>query len=131
MRLTRSLLLFPKNYYSSAVFTLPVGKMLSYLGLVEHDSLFDLPNAALGILYYSWILLFIDMPIPVIQSIIHPIMASGAMASSLFLAYQLTFVLKELCVLCWTTHVINTILFYRLVIARPLRKRPSIVKKNQ
>ena len=77
----------------------------------------DLPNAALGILYYSWILLFIDMPIALLQRL-HPVISSLAMASSVFLAYQLTFVLRELCVLCWTTHVINTLLFYKIVLTK-------------
>lgn len=46
---------------------------------------------------------------------------SAAMASSVLLAYQLTFVIVELCVLCWSTHVINSILFYRtVVVGRPV-----------
>jgi vitamin-K-epoxide reductase (warfarin-sensitive) len=103
---------------------------LSYFGLVPHDSLLDLPNAALGILYYSWILLFIDMPISLLQRLLNPMIASAAMASSLFLAYQLTFVLKELCVLCWTTHVINTLLFYNVVL-RPNDKNVGGKRKYQ
>jgi uncharacterized membrane protein len=87
------------------------------LGLVPHGSLLDLPNAALGILYYSWIILFVGMP-GAFFSVLNKIQTSMAMASSLFLAYQLTFVLKELCVLCWTTHLINAILFYNIVLKR-------------
>ena len=117
-RPTHSRLVHLSATIHSAVFTLPVGKLLSYIGLVPHDSLLDLPNAAIGILYYSWILLFIDMPIGIMQRLLHPLIASMAMASSLFLAYQLTFVLRELCVLCWTTHVINSILFYKIVLAK-------------
>lgn len=101
----------------SAVFSLPVGKMLSYLGLVPKDSLLDLPNAALGVLYYAWILLFLGAPLPLLPAV-HYFMAAAAMASSLFLAYQLTFVLHELCVLCWSTHAINGVLFYQIVVKR-------------
>jgi vitamin-K-epoxide reductase (warfarin-sensitive) len=87
--------------------------------------MFDLPNAALGVLYYSYIILFLQMPIRQL-GIIHKLMASAAMASSLFLAYQLTFVLRELCVLCWSTHVVNTILFYNIV----LKEKASASKQK-
>jgi uncharacterized membrane protein len=41
-----------------------------------------------------------------------------AFASTIFLAYQLTFVLFELCILCWSTHVINTYNFYSYMFAK-------------
>jgi vitamin-K-epoxide reductase (warfarin-sensitive) len=96
----------------SNVFTLPVGRMLSYFGLVRENSLLDLPNAGLGVLYYSFMvqsLMFSTQR----KNWLSNLLVAGAMASSIFLAYQLTFVIYELCILCWSTHAINTFLFYR------------------
>lgn len=102
--------------YTSTVFTLPVGRMLSFFGLVPEGSFLDVPNAVLGVLYYTWLLLLIDLvPEELTQAI-----AVAAFGSTVFLAYQLTFVLFELCILCWTTHVINSLLLYRLVL-RPCK----------
>lgn len=106
----------------SAVFALPVGKMLSYFGIVPKDSLLDVPNAALGILYYTWHLLL--SPYDQLQPLTD-FFTVAAFGSSVFLAYQLTFVIAELCVLCWSTHVINSILLYRFW------TRPAIVKDNK
>jgi uncharacterized membrane protein len=104
--------------FFSAVFALPVGRLPSYLGIVPHGSLLDVPNAALGILYYLWVLLFIDST-RFFQRYLNPVVASLAEASSIILAYQLTFVVKELCVLCVTAQVINSVLFYRIAV-KPL-----------
>jgi vitamin-K-epoxide reductase (warfarin-sensitive) len=96
----------------STVFNLPVGRMMSYFGLVREHSLLDVPNAALGVFYYSFMvqsLLFSTRR----KNWLSNLLVAGAMASSIFLAYQLSFVLYELCILCWSTHVINTFLFYR------------------
>jgi uncharacterized membrane protein len=83
--------------------------------------MFDVPNAALGILYYTWQIAFSFTnakslkeltPLPFTDAT--HFFTVAAFASSVFLAYQLTFVIVELCVLCWTTHVINTILLYNM-----------------
>ena len=92
----------------STVFTLPVGRMLSYFGIVPEHSILDLPNAALGLIHYMYLLTLQ----PYIPKQITYFMIVMAFASTVFLAYQLTFVLFELCILCWTTHVINTYNFY-------------------
>ncbi len=92
----------------SNVFALPQGRMLSYFGLVPEHSVLDLPNAALGLMHYLYLLTLRPyMPMKFTYFMI--IMAFG---STVFLAYQLTFVLFELCILCWSTHVINTYNFY-------------------
>ena len=92
----------------STVFSLPQGRMLSYFGIVPEHSVLDLPNAALGLMHYLYLLTLRPfMPIRFTYFMI--IMAFG---STVFLAYQLTFVLFELCILCWSTHVINTYNFY-------------------
>lgn len=96
----------------SKVFALPQGRMLSYFGVVPAGSLLDVPNAALGMVHYTYMLLFSSrnrsMP-----ALLTNFMVAAAFGSTVFLAYQLTFVVPELCVLCWTTHVINTYVFYK------------------
>lgn len=79
---------------------------MSYLGIVPSGHFLDVPNALLGAAYYFYRLV-LDEELPLVFS---QLAASGAMAASLFLAYKLT-VLEELCILCWTTHVLNLLLF--------------------
>ena len=91
----------------SATFALPEGRMLSFFGLVPEKSMLDVPNAFLGALYYSYVILYSLG----ITSSFFPLGLTFfancmAMASSVFLAYKLL-VLKKLCLLCWTTHVLN------------------------
>jgi uncharacterized membrane protein len=116
----------------SAVFAMPVGKMLSYFGLVPHGHMLDVPNAALGILYYTWQILFSFTdaasmkaltPLP-FTDLTH-LFTLAAFGSSVFLAYQLTFVIVELCVLCWTTHVINSVLVYNMF---QTRKQDALIQ---
>ena len=99
---------------NSAVFQLPQGHLLSYFGLVSQDSLLNVPNAALGFVYYFYQLVLRDyFPYPVTA-----FASLAAMASSVFLAYHLT-LLQELCILCWTTHVLNTLLLYDTLVVIP------------
>ena len=100
---------------SSTVFTLPQGRLLSFLGFLPEGHILDVPNAALGVLYYPYIL-FLSHYLP---SFLTRTIVSVAFASSVFLAYQLTFVIYELCVLCWSTHIVNTLLFLQFVV-RPI-----------
>ena len=112
-------------YSCSTVFGLPVGHLVSYFGIVPQGHALDVPNAVLGVLFYIWQLLLADT-FPTLNKGITTV----AFLSSVFLAYQLTFVIVELCVLCWSTHVINTILLYKTVIA-PKRPKATPIKKKQ
>jgi uncharacterized membrane protein len=81
--------------------------MLSYFGIIPHGSVLDVPNAALGFIYYTfWLLVLPKMPPAITFG-----MSSLALMSSIFLAIQLL-ILKELCILCWSTHVINSRLWW-------------------
>ena len=67
----------------------------------------DIPNAALGVLYYSCILLYQLSILPHFVSLDLIFgMCCMAMISSIFLALKLL-ALRELCLVCWTTHVLN------------------------
>mmetsp|Transcript_8676 Transcript_8676/g.25657 ORF Transcript_8676/g.25657 Transcript_8676/m.25657 type:complete len:166 (+) Transcript_8676:176-673(+) len=94
----------------SNVFQLPEGRMLSYFGIVPDGTIMDVPNAALGFVYYSYWLIFA----PLFPSAVTVGVSAMAMSSSIFLAIKLI-ILKELCILCWSTHVINSRLFWSVM----------------
>jgi Vitamin K epoxide reductase family. len=118
----------------SQVFALPEGKMMSYFGVVPKDSVIDVPNAALGLIYYSFI--FLSEQFLLTRSgrrtdlILYVTFAlnCAAMSSSIFLATKL-FQLGELCVLCWTTHLLNSLLLI-YYFRRLLLKNKKMTKKT-
>jgi uncharacterized membrane protein len=118
----------------SKVFALPEGRLLSYLRLVPPHHILDVPNAALGCMYYiaylalhnirskQWIFLSVGLDLVVVL----------AFWSTIFLAITLTR-LHELCVLCWTTHVINAWLCYDRIFSRKRSqtKGNTTTRKNE
>jgi len=103
----------------SAVFALPEGKMLSYFGIVPQGHVLDIPNGVLGMLFYSYTLVrhFAGKQTPkaistLFTTTINMVISSLAIASSAFLARKL-YIIRELCVVCLSTHVINTTLWIR------------------
>ncbi len=104
----------------SNTFALPQSRLLSYLGIVSKESALNVPNTVLGLIYYGLLLLF--------GASLHPwaslSAASTAMGTSIFLAYTMI-VLKELCILCWATHVINSLLLYKIASSYIKRTAPD------
>lgn len=98
----------------SAVFALPEGKMLSFFGIVPHGHFLDLPNGFLGMLFYLYTFIrnIVGGKPFLFSSYVSLCITSCAFASSLFLGHKL-YIIKELCVVCITTHVINTTLIFR------------------
>merc|ERR1712238_305818 len=97
------------NASCSAVFQLPEGHF------------FDVPNAALGLVYYLFI--FLREQYKAIYRVdgqnlrmLTVLVSSTAMSSSVFLAIKLL-QLGELCLLCWTTHLLNVLLLTHFVVA--------------
>ena len=68
---------------------------------------FGIPNAALGVLFYLFILVLDSMKM--YQYIMY--LATLSLLISVYLAYILAFVLKDMCVVCVSTYVVNTIMF--------------------
>mmetsp|Transcript_34965 Transcript_34965/g.64281 ORF Transcript_34965/g.64281 Transcript_34965/m.64281 type:complete len:177 (-) Transcript_34965:325-855(-) len=106
----------------SAVFSLPEGKMMSYFGIVPEGHALDVPNGVLGMLFYtySYIRYFNKKRSPTAIAVlftpsINAIICTLAIASSVFLARKL-FILRELCVVCVSTHIINTTLMIRAIL---------------
>ena len=115
----------------SKTFSLPQGKLLSYFGIIPHDHILDVPNALLGLCYYT-ILIILENGNTSIFHYAESMMMGLVVISfmtSVYLAYTLT-VLNELCVLCWTTHVINTALLVYYV-RRRLRYKPLNDEKTK
>lgn len=101
----------------SAVFSLPEGKMLSFFGLVPEGHALDIPNGILGILFYSYILIRFftgKHPRVLFATATNLLLSSLAIASSLFLGRKL-YIIRELCVVCLSTHIINTTLWLRSI----------------
>jgi hypothetical protein len=98
----------------SETFMRPQGKMASYFGLVPKDSALDLPNAAFGVVYYTYRLVLAQNAA---LATISMALTTAAFVSTVWLAYQLTVILGDLCVLCWSIHVINTKLFLQMMTA--------------
>ena len=78
--------------------------------------LFGIPNSVYGIGLYAYLLLFFSgVPLPWWPGFL----AAGlAVVRSVYLAYSLIFVTRVPCPLCFTSHIINTILFIYLWISR-------------
>jgi len=94
----------------SQVFSLPEGRMLSYFGIVPDGSVLDVPNAALGLTYYT--IIFLAESLLAKTDLVKTMTVCincAAMTSSVFLATKLI-QLGELCLLCWTTHLLNLLL---------------------
>lgn len=95
----------------SDVLTSEYGTILSKWGLVPKGSMLDLPNAALGSVYYL-IALSYPMFSHVVMGRVFMLGASTfSLLFSLYLAYVLRFILHDLCVVCVTSYVINTFIF--------------------
>ena len=69
--------------------------------------IFGVPNSAFGIVIYSYLILGAFFFSPMIGLAL----ISLALLRSLYLAYSLIFITKIPCVLCFTSHAINLLLF--------------------
>lgn len=94
----------------SAVFKLPEGRLLTYFSIVPEDSIFDIPNAGLGLLYYVTVFT-VETFSPKARFVqkLTILLNAAALSSSIFLAIKLI-QLGEFCIVCWTAHIINSIL---------------------
>ena len=113
----------------SKAITGPYGKVLSLWGIVAHGSTFDIPNSLIGATYY-------------VLALVLPWQSSGALAAfflvagvgslafSCYLAYVLKFVLREFCIICVSSYVINMLIFVFAARARNTMLRASDHEKR-
>ena len=115
--------------YLTQIELLCIFSVCSFYNTLQHNIV---PYRALGLVYYSY-WLFIG---PLLPSALTVCISSMAMASSVFLAIKLV-ILKELCLLCWSTHVINSRLFWSAVAnlvlggsgGRATKKKGKVIKR--
>ncbi len=95
------------------VFTSEYGRMMSKLGLIAKGSMFDVPNAAYGVVFYvcamvHWKLTFLPKTA---RSLLMLLASVLSCASSVWLAYALYFELQDACIVCISTYVVNIVIF--------------------
>jgi uncharacterized membrane protein len=103
--------------------------MLSFFGLVPKDSALDIPNGILGMLFYIYVFLrcslFRSSKLFLVDRSVNATICTLALASSIFLARKL-YVIKEICVVCLTTHIVNTIMFYRAMLEMTKKQKDKV-----
>ena len=97
---------FGEHASCSAVLSSPYSHVLSFSGLVRAGSALDVPNAALGLVFYALALAHAALPRAAVLAA-----ATGSLAFSAYLAYVLAFVLKDFCVVCVATYCVNALIF--------------------
>ena len=73
-------------------------------GLVPKDSLLDVPNALMGLVYYVLIVSYKTLRLP------QPLVLAASLLSilfSMYLGYVLYTILENLCLVCVCAYVIN------------------------
>jgi len=104
--------------FKFTVFSLPEGKMISYFGIVPEGHPLDISNGVLGMIFYFYTLIrYYTGKRPSGISLLFTtgmniFISSSAIASSVFLARKL-YIIREVCVVCISTHIINTMLWIR------------------
>ena len=82
--------------------------LLSFLGIIPKESRYlDLPNAALGVLYYTLLLIFPR------RTTLLRFASLGSIITSLVLVWIL-FLKSEVCLLCIFSHVVNFTIFWKV-----------------
>lgn len=76
---------------------------------------FGVPNFSLGLVYYLTLVVAIALPELMEKAYLLFVAAAGlSVATSLFLSYALLFRWKARCILCFTSHVLNLLIFLLL-----------------
>ncbi|XP_004076650.2 vitamin K epoxide reductase complex subunit 1-like protein 1 [Oryzias latipes] len=95
----------------SKVFTSRWGRGFGLLGSIfGNDSALNQPNSVYGIVFYAFQLL-LGMTVSAMAALFLMTTSILSVVGSLYLGYILYFVLKDFCVICITTYVLNFILF--------------------
>nr|CCA15132.1 vitamin K epoxide reductase complex putative [Albugo laibachii Nc14] len=100
------------TYSCSRVLSSTSSHLVSHLGLVDSNSLLDISNSALGLMYYT---LCIIAPYTGSIRLSHEVyLISSILAEvlSAYLAYILVFQLQEFCMVCVSSYVVNSALLW-------------------
>jgi uncharacterized membrane protein len=97
----------PNVFWIPQVCQLKEATCMNVIG-TPRAKMFGIPNSAFGIVLYTYLLIDIFFLFPPAIALVG---LTLALARSIYLAYSLIYVTKIPCPLCFTTHVINLILF--------------------
>ena len=88
--------------------------MLAYFGLVTPSGPLDLPNPAIGVVFYVMTILHDKIPFLSmrIKRALMFLAASFAGVMSVWLAYVLRVVLEDFCVVCTASYIINAVILF-------------------
>jgi vitamin-K-epoxide reductase (warfarin-sensitive) len=104
------------------------GHIFSHFGLVPNGSALDVPNPVLGLCFYSLVLLW-----PWNYTRLPVLVASlGSVLFSAYLGYILYAVLKDFCLVCVSSYIINVVILVVEVFSTTSvsRERSSKVSSN-
>ena len=92
----------------SAVISSEYSKLFSLIGLIPKESIFDVPNANYGLVFYSGLLVIYIYSsfIPYAKTLVL-LAASASAVLSLVLLYIMVVILQDVCVVCMCTHLCN------------------------
>lgn len=106
--------LFGYSVSCSKVFSSEWGRMLSKFGVVENGHPLDVPNAALGFVFY--VVCFVhNWAIFLPTAVRRWMMLFGSLvgvASSVVLGYVLAYIIEDFCIVCVSTYVVNFAIFF-------------------
>jgi vitamin-K-epoxide reductase (warfarin-sensitive) len=96
----------------SKVFLSKYGKIFSHVGLVHYNSLLDQPNAFYGVIFYVifGVLSLFTKIWPKLKSILMLLSVISMLLSS-YLSIILTFILNDVCIVCYGTYLCNIMIF--------------------
>ena len=97
----------PNVFWIPQVCRLKEESCMTVLG-TPRAKLFGIPNSAFGIVMYAYLILNLFIPFPYLIALVLLLLA---VLRSIYLAYSLIFVTKIPCPLCFTSHIINLVLF--------------------
>ncbi|CAB3261390.1 unnamed protein product [Arctia plantaginis] len=78
-------------------------------GLLSSESSLKVPNCIYGIVFYS-LVIFLSTFEQLLVTRVMFVFALSSIATSLYLAYLLAFVLYDFCVVCVSTYIVNGVL---------------------
>ncbi|XP_006880867.1 PREDICTED: vitamin K epoxide reductase complex subunit 1-like protein 1-like [Elephantulus edwardii] len=118
----------------SAALTSRWGRGFGLLGSIfGKDGVLNQPNSVFGLIFYI-LQLLLGMTASAVAALILMTSSIASVVGSLYLAYILYFVLKEFCLICVTTYVLNFILlvvnYKRLVYLNEAWKRQLPPKQD-
>lgn len=111
----------------SKVITSEYGHIFSALNLVSHNSILDRPNCEYGVLFYLMVFIFyFYSPNSSMMKFFLLLTAVFGVILSCLLGYILVYILQQICVICYGTYLVNTVILItsvRYYLTKTTRKK--------